>query len=272
MPVRVAQISDLHLDPDRPVAWTNLSLIRDALATRGADHLVVTGDLTDHGLDRPADLTAAQREVAALAQAAGCGDALIIPGNHDVGDFAGDGEQCITGTRVQRYLDTLGEDRFAVDAAAWRLIGINAMLLGSGLAREAEQDAWFEEQLERAAEMGLHAAVFSHTPWYLRALDETLGNAGRYWIPTKRAADRMLALIARWSVGLVASGHVHRTLVERGRAWCPPASGTLVDAAYFPAGPGWNQLGYLEHDLHEDGSVQTSLVELQLEGHVHRVE
>ena len=45
-----------------------------------------------------------------------------------------------------------GADRFAFDAGGWRVLGINAQLLGYGLPQEAEQDAWLDAELGAASQ------------------------------------------------------------------------------------------------------------------------
>ena len=47
-----------------------------------------------------------------------------------------------------------GEDRFALAADGHRLIGLNSMLLGSGMDAEAEQAVWLDQQLVGADAAG----------------------------------------------------------------------------------------------------------------------
>src|SRR5262249_61268684 len=72
-----------------------------------------------------------------------------IPGNHDVGDEppGQEAEQLIDERRLQRWLSVFGADRFALDLDSWRVLGLNAQLLGSGLPQEMEQDAWLDGEL-----------------------------------------------------------------------------------------------------------------------------
>ena len=94
-----------------------------------------------------------------------------IPGNHDVGDEppGQEADQIIDAHRLQRWLSVFGADRFAFDAGGWRVLGINAQLLGSGLPQEGEQDAWLDAELGAASRPVLLAL---HKPLFLQSADE----------------------------------------------------------------------------------------------------
>ena len=92
---------------------------------------------------------------------------LVVPGNHDVGDGPPTPwqDQPVTEERVRAFIDTWGMDRFVHDIEGWRLVGINGLLLGSGLAAmETAQDQWLEQALGSAG--GRRLAVFAHKPLY----------------------------------------------------------------------------------------------------------
>jgi hypothetical protein len=110
-----------------------------------------------------------------------------------------------------------------VDAGAWRLVGVNAQLFGSGLARERAQDQWLDEQLRIA---GRPTALFLHKPLFLeRPADDVVSPA--CMVPSART--RLLDKLNRPDVRLIVSGHLHQ---HRDRAigglrhlWVPAAAG-----------------------------------------------
>ena len=72
-----------------------------------------------------------------------------VPGNHDIGDNPWPGAPegiAVNAGRHQRWLDIVGADHWSVTAGGWVLLAINAQLLGSGLAAEAAQWSWLEDQ------------------------------------------------------------------------------------------------------------------------------
>src|ERR1700737_2914126 len=66
-----------------------------------------------------------------------------VPGNHDVGD-AGSDRQPVNDERLLRWRTHFGPDGWVEDVENYRLIGLNALLLGSGHPEEATQARWFE--------------------------------------------------------------------------------------------------------------------------------
>jgi hypothetical protein len=62
-----------------------------------------------------------------------------VPGNHDVGD-AGHRSQPLDEERLRRWRAQFGPDRWVEDVENYRLIGLDALLLGSGDPEEATQD------------------------------------------------------------------------------------------------------------------------------------
>ena len=132
-------ISDPHLSPTHGFFWDNWCRACEAANRLAPDAVIVSGDLCINGPDSDA-------EVAFAGQALGLLRSPVhaIPGNHDVGDEppGQEADQIIDAHRLQRWLSVFGADRFAFDAGGWRVLGINAQLLGSGLPQEGEQDAW----------------------------------------------------------------------------------------------------------------------------------
>src|SRR5262249_13307860 len=130
---------------------------------------------------------------------------MALPGNHDVGDEppGQDPDQIINADRLARWDTSFATDRWALDAGSWRLIGVNAQLFGSGLARERAKDQ-LDEQLSAA---GRPTALFLHKPLFLeRSADDVATPA--CMVPSART--RLLDKLERSDVRLIVSGHLHQ--------------------------------------------------------------
>jgi 3',5'-cyclic AMP phosphodiesterase CpdA len=244
--MRVVQLSDLHLGPEdhavqsrreaNRVAWDNARSVAAALREwPDADALVIviTGDLTDDGHTFPAELDAAAAWVATLP-----GTVLVLPGNHDVGNFPASGAQPpIQAAAVEAWKERFGADRIALARDGHRLVGLNSMLWGSGRPPEADQDQWLVGELDAAEAAGEGVWVFQHAPLFLRSPDEVRSERELYWCPPPAARDRVLKRLDRPCVRGISHGHIHRRfeLTLDGRLYraCPALSGTHTDADYF---------------------------------------
>jgi 3',5'-cyclic AMP phosphodiesterase CpdA len=221
---KIVFLSDLHLSPVHGFFWPSFRTARDAADAAGAEAVVVNGDLCINGPDSDAEMAFAARALAGFAT-----PVLPLPGNHDVGDEppGQDPNQIIDEARLARWDAAFGTDRFVRDVGAWRIVGVNAQLLGAGLAREAEQEAWLVECLATAGARRI--ALVLHKPLFLDAEDE--GPASVSCItPQPRAA--LLALLRRHGVAMVISGHLHSTrdrVVEGIRHLWLPATSFLSD-------------------------------------------
>ena len=79
---------------------------------------------------------------------------MVIPGNHDVGFY--DEDAARAGSDARRRSATRGaHDRFVRDLAGWRLVGVDAYLLG-----HAEHDDWFRHAVTTDGPV----MVFVHQP------------------------------------------------------------------------------------------------------------
>jgi hypothetical protein len=150
-----------------------------------------------------------------------------VPGNHDLGD--GSGESPLDERLLRAYREHFGPDHWVQQAGAWKLLGINAQLLGTGSAQEAALWAWIEEQARPSAEHA-HTALFLHRPM-LRPLASEHTRKGRY--VSRAAADRPLKGPLQSTLRLVVSGHAHQyldTTVEGVRhLWMPSSAFILPD-------------------------------------------
>ena len=73
-----------------------------------------------------------------------------------------------------------GEDRWQFEAAGWRFIGLNSLIMNTGIASETEQHDWLASQLSSAN--GKPIALFLHKPLFLNTPGdpEEAGTAIRY--------------------------------------------------------------------------------------------
>ncbi len=196
--MKIIQITDTHFSPEKTHFNGNWAPLLNFIEDSGADLVVHTGDLTVDGADKEADITFSMelmRQVTAPM--------LIVPGNHDVGHFA-HMDQPVNAERLARWRRIVGGDRFVEDANRWRLVGLNALLLGHEDEEEEAQFEWLRTAFEERD--GRRLALFSHKPLFVDALDE--GDTG-YWSVRPAQRKRLYDLIAAHDVALFASGHLH---------------------------------------------------------------
>ena len=97
-----------------------------------------------------------------------------LPGNHDIGDnptaVGPAPSQPATERDRQAFRSHFGEDRWRFDAAGWCFIGLNSLIMNTGLASEAEQFDWLASQLSGAN--GKPVALFLHKPLFLNSPDD----------------------------------------------------------------------------------------------------
>ena len=253
-PFRILQISDTHLSRMKPWFVPNFETVVAIVSGRRPDLLVNTGDIALDGAGREDDLAFARHCHAAFAV-----PVRAVPGNHDVGDnpWRADIEASITEERRGRYRRLFGEDFWLAEAGPWALVGVNAQLFGSGLPAEDEQWAFLQSVPERAA--GRPVALFVHKPLFDRHPDEGAVNQ-RYVMPEHR--HRLLSMLGRAELRLVASGHVHqhrrRRLDGVEHCWAPSTAYVLPDRLQPRIGN--KRVGYVEYALHRD-RVDVTIVE-----------
>ncbi|MEJ0046306.1 MAG: metallophosphoesterase [Rhodospirillales bacterium] len=193
-------LSDLHLSHTHGFFWDNWRRARDAANLASPALVVVTGDLCINGPDSDDEMAFVGRALNGLTA-----PWRAVPGNHDVGDEppGQDPDQLIDAARLARWNGVFGADRFAETVGAWRVIGINAQLLGSGLAEEQAQNAWLDHELHAT---GLPIALLLHKPLFLADPSEPDASVSCI-TPAPRAA--LLRLLHAADVRLVVSGHLH---------------------------------------------------------------
>jgi len=250
---RIVQITDTHLSPGKQHFAANWAPTREVVLAQDPDLVLHTGDVTVDGADIEADL----EHCAGLFAALGV-PVHAVPGNHDVGDPES-AHQPVDAVRLARWRRHIGHDWWTLDIDGWRLVGIDSMLVGSGLADEREQQAFVDAAMRDAGARRL--AWFMHKPLFLESPDE--GDTG-YWTFKPGPRAEWMARLRAHRVELVATGHLHkmheRTLDGCRYVW-GPSSGFVVGERLQEAMPGDKKLGAVVHDFSADG-VATRIVEL----------
>ncbi len=228
MSFRVIQISDTHLSVRHDHFAANVEAVRRHVVGAAPDLVVNTGDLCMDGAGDARDLDLAADWHASLGV-----PVRAVPGNHDVGDIAAiRPDQLVDDARLAAWRARFGGDFWAMDVEDWRLVGLDAMLFGSGHAEEERQYAF----LAHAAATDRRLALFLHKPLFIEREDE--GPRG-YWTVKPAPRARLFAAIGAADLGLVASGHLHiaraRPIDGVDHVWGPSAA--------FVCGPIQEDLG-----------------------------
>ncbi|HEX3413262.1 MAG TPA: metallophosphoesterase [Stellaceae bacterium] len=251
--MRIIQISDTHLSRGKPHFAANWPPLAAWIAAQNPDLVIHTGDVTIDGADVEDDL----RYAAELMRSLGV-RFRAVPGNHDVGD-AGNPRQPVTDERLARWRAYFGPDWWVEDAEGVRLIGLDAMLLGSGNREEAAQAAWLNGVMEDTG--GRTIAWFLHRPLFLDNPDEP--DTG-YWSVEPGSFSRLIEVVRQRSVALVASGHLHRahqTVRDGTRYVWAPASSFLVGPKIQPPMPGEKRLGAVLYEL-DGAALEPSIIDV----------
>ena len=248
---RLIQISDTHLARRLPTLTQNFHRVSECIDARRPDLVVNSGDLAFDGPTSRDDLEFARELHAALPVAC-----RYLPGNHDIGDNPTElgpaPPQPATEQERQNFLSVFGEDRWRFDAAGWRFIGLNSLVMNTGLASEAEQYDWLASQLSSAD--GKPVALFLHKPLYLNSPEdpELAASAIRY-IPMP-ARSRLVEMLRAADLRLVASGHVHQrrdfTYRHIRHVWAPSAGFIIPDAKQEVIGT--KEVGLVEYRFQPD--------------------
>ena len=254
-PLRLVQVSDTHLSATHAWFVDNFQIFATLMAKRPPDLIVHTGDVAFNGPDAPDDLTFGHAALTRLPA-----PWRAIPGNHDVGETPRDvaTKQPVTAARLAAWDALFGRGFWRMRFGDWRLVGVNTALLGSGLAAEREQDAFFSEALAPGA-LG-PAMVFAHIPPFLDNAEETRPTRRALPLPQRR---KFLDRCKAGGVRIIACGHLHiyRAMRHEGIdiVWGPATSCVNIPARVNPRTI-IARAGYLEWTF--DGeSVSHRLVE-----------
>jgi 3',5'-cyclic AMP phosphodiesterase CpdA len=253
---RVVVASDSHLSERTPEAHRNWSAVLRHRESVRPDLLVHAGDLSLDGTHEGNELPYARAQLGRVRV-----PWFAVPGNHDIGDNPGPGgdpDDAITDVRLARWRDEVSDDFWVTGLGHWRVVGVNAQLLGSGLEDEAAQWTFLEAELSGPR---VPTVLVSHKP--LTASEHELTTAPRYRFVPSPARERVVALCHEAGVELVVSGHVHqsRRLHAAGMVhlWGPTTWAVLPD--WLQPIIGVKRCGILELDLRDDGGFTAQWVE-----------
>ncbi|MGD8903804.1 MAG: metallophosphoesterase [Anaerolineae bacterium] len=271
-PVRFAQISDTHIRPD---AIERSQVLVDHLAeieAGGYDFVIHTGDM----MDEPS-AWAARAVKAVLSQLRI--PIYFVPGNHDVYNPPMGEIEAPWWARLEvnssieaSYRGWFGPAWHTFNCRGVPMVGIDSLVINSGLPEEAEQWAWLEETLASiAAQKPRQIVLFTHRPLFIGQPDEELDAtdfANRYLVVAPPGRDRLLRLVRQYRVTAVLSGHIHAPW-QRSRTWpegfttrfvCTGSSGKpsvmAIEQFDLPLSPA-EGLGYHEHQVTEEGLTST---------------
>ncbi|MBV9462572.1 MAG: metallophosphoesterase [Bradyrhizobium sp.] len=228
---RLTQISDTHLARRLTKLTVNFERVAGHIDSTRPDLVLNSGDIGFDGPNAPEDLEFARSLHDALPV-----PCRYLPGNHDVGDnptqVGPTPAELVSERARQAYISVFGDDRWRFDAAGWCFIGLNSLVMNSGLVCEAEQFDWLAGELANIR--GRPVALFLHKPVFLNAPDdpELAVTSFRYVpMPTRR---RLLEMLRTADIRLIASGHVHQrrdfTFGHTRHVWSPSAGFMISDA------------------------------------------
>ena len=248
---RLTQISDTHLARRLTKLTDNFHRVSEYIDATRPDLVINSGDLAFDGPTNRDDLEFARELHAALPV-----PCRIIPGNHDIGDnptqIGPTPSQLATEQGRQTFVSICGEDRWRFEAAGWCFIGLNSLVMNTGLASEAEQQDWLASELSSVN--GKPVALFVHKPLYLNTPDdpETEATSIRY-IPMP-VRGRLIEMLRAVDLRLVASGHVHQrrdfTYGHVRQVWAPSAGFIIPDRMQEVIGT--KEVGLVEYRFQPD--------------------
>ena len=146
---RITQITDTHLTRRLPKLTDNFNRVSEHIDATLPDLVINSGDLAFDAVTSRDDLVFAKALHDALPV-----PCRHLPGNHDIGDNpvqAGPApKQVASEAERQNFISVIGEDRWRFEEAGWCFIGLNSLVLNTGLASEADQFDWLAAQFATA--------------------------------------------------------------------------------------------------------------------------
>jgi 3',5'-cyclic AMP phosphodiesterase CpdA len=248
---RLTQISDTHLGRRLPKLIQNFNRIAEHIDATRPDLVINSGDIGFDGPSMPEDLEFARSLHDSLPVTC-----RYLPGNHDIGDnptqIGPVPTQLVSEKGRQAFIAVFGDDRWRFDAASWCFIGLNSLVMNSGLVTETEQFDWLAGELANTG--GKPVALFLHKPIFLNSPDapELESSAIRYVpMPARR---RLVETLRDVDLRLVASGHVHQrrdfTFGRTRHVWSPSTGFIISDAKQERIG--LKEVGLVEYRFQPD--------------------
>ncbi len=214
-----AVIADSHMNAAEdhstsPYACNKLANARSRHVVAELNRLAP--DFTVHLGDLVNPVPALPSYATAAAEFHGLYDALeqplhLVAGNHDVGDkpAAWLPAPSVNDGYVALYEDHFGAHFYSFDHQGCHFVVINAQIINSGLACEAAQRAWLEDDLTTNASP--RTFLFIHYPPFVaergeRGHYDNIDEPGRSWL---------LDLLAEHDVEALYAGHVHNFFYNR---------------------------------------------------------
>jgi 3',5'-cyclic AMP phosphodiesterase CpdA len=249
---RLTQISDTHLTRRLPRLTQNFHRVSEHIDATRPDLVINSGDLAFDAPTSRDDLEFARTLHDALPV-----PCRYLPGNHDIGDnptaVGPVPSHPATEQHLQNFRIVIGEDRWRFDQAGWCFIGLNSLIMNTGLAGESEQFDWLASELGRTG--GKPVALFLHKPLYLNSPDNPELAATSFRYVPQPARSRLVDMLRAVDLRLVASGHVHQrrdfTLGHLRHIWAPSAAFIISDAKQEVIGI--KQVGLVEYRFQPDG-------------------
>ena len=248
---RLTQISDTHLARRLPSLTQNFHRLSEYIDATRPDLVINSGDLAFDGPTNRDDLEFARELHHALPVAC-----RYLPGNHDIGDnptaIGPVPSQLASEADRQTFLEIVGEDRWRFEAAGWCFIGLNSLVMNTGLAAEAEQFDWLASEL--SSTKGKPVALFLHKPLYLNTPDDPeLPATSIRYVPMP-ARSRLIDMLRAVDLRLVGSGHVHQrrdfTFGHVRHVWAPSAGFIISDKMQEVIGT--KEVGLVEYRFQPD--------------------
>ena len=248
---RLTQISDTHLARHHTLLIDNFHRVSEHIDATRPDLVLNSGDVSFDGPTSRNDMVFAKQLHDALPV-----DCLYLPGNHDIGDnpcAAGPvPSQLPTEETCGAFTAVLGEDHWQFDAAGWCFIGLNSLIMNTGLDSEAEQFEWLAAALDKA--VGKPVALFVHKPLYRDVpYDAERAETSFRYVP-QPARRRLIELFGKIDWRLVGSGHVHQrrdyTFEHVRHVWAPSAGFIIPDAKQEVIGI--KEVGLVEYRFQPD--------------------
>jgi 3',5'-cyclic AMP phosphodiesterase CpdA len=238
---RIGLLSDIHLSRARPWFHANWELLLRALAaTPPPDLFIITGDCALDAPVREDDLAFAREQFDRLSA-----PWHALPGNHDIGACHpnGGGEMLVNEALLAAWGRHFGADHWVVDVPGWRLIALNSLTPGSGLAAEQAQSAFLDASIADAGARRI--AILTHKPLCIHHVQETATSAA-CWRPETR--ELILRHSRAGRIDLIISGHLHeardRIIAGARHLWLPGLA-FVIDIAgeWQPAFGGRKRVG-----------------------------